>query len=848
MKRLYSLLGLLLTALIAQGQTVLLTENFDYTSGDSIRANGWTRHSGTTNSILVIDSGLSWTQTPYKANNIGRAAGVNNTGSDENRNFNSYINSGDVFISFLCKVRVPTANLFFMHTGAYGNTATPVFTAVNSAFRGRTFAVPGSTPDKFRFGLAFNASTVTTDVSAELDTSKVYFVVLKYRFVAGDLNDQVSLYVFEDGSNIAIEPAVPTIGPLTGTAADATFLQYVALRQDNASQRIIVDGIVAQTSWDMLPTNTWNGTAWSAGQTPNGENAVIDGNLSLSAGLTAGNVTINNGHTLNLNGNSLTIQGNLTNNGVLQMGANNLTITGTYAGTGNISTNGGSITLAGSGNLGALSFDQTTDGTTNVLANLTLNRSNSGAANLANKLNITGVLTLTAGTLTTNGHLHLKSTSATATAQVVGGTNANLVGNVTAERFLPWAAATNNGFRFVSHPLQTTPVFNTVVNLPVANNTLISYNEASNTYVGLNDRTASWPQGIGYGVWTNAANTISFTGELQLSTLSNVTMNNTSQRYNLAGNPFPSVLDWEAATTTDMEDAVWTWVKDNSGEGSGAWASYVNGVGANGGTQFIAPMQGFMVRANSSGSPAITFPAAARVSGQTPTFNRTASLGDVFRVRVNKTSNGSGLEAVLRFHDLGSVQYDASYDAGYISDFESASPDFYTTDQLGNKYSINSLPVLGPNPVLVPLNIETFGAGAFSLHFDASGMQSATSVQLEDTKLGIFTAISNGQTINFNAGANDASTRFRLHFNGLSTSVAANEFDQVQLYAHEGLIYLRGIQQAEELRILDISGRVVYILSKPQFDGNAIQPNLNKGTYLVQLIGSQGVKTVKVIL
>lgn len=615
----------------------------------------------------------------------------------------------------------------------------------------------------------------------------------------------------------------------------------------NNGERIMVDNFVYTPR--AFESTTWNGSAWSNGTPDATKNATISGNLTVAAGFSANNLTIDNAVTVTLDaGQDLTVNGSFENNGSLDLADNTLTLTGTYSGSGSIRSNGGSLVVNGSGALGTLNFDQTTDGTTNTLAELTINRSSTGSATLGNKLNLTTTLTLTDGVLNTGGNLHLKSTSATATAQVIGGTNASIVGNVTVERFLPWASADNNGFRFVSHPLRSTPVLNTVANLPVANNSMISYNEAGNAYAGLNDRTASWPLGIGYGVWANAVNTLSFTGELQLSDLGNVSMSNADQRYNLSGNPFPSVLDWESVTVTDMEDAIWTWVKDNAGEGSGAWASYVNGVGANGGTQYIAPMQGFMVRAASSGSPAIAFPAAARVSGQTPTFNRTGSLGDIFRVRVENASNGSGLEAVIRFHDMGSVQFDPSYDAGFISDFEIASPDLYMADQQGNKYSINSLPALGMEPVLVPLQIETFGPGAFSFQFDASAMQSASSVQLEDTKLGTFTAISNGQTIQFTAGANDATDRFRLHFNGLATSVAANQLDQVQLYSHEGALYVKGIEQAEQLRILDISGRMVFELNAPQFDGNAIQPNLNKGTYLVQLIGAQGVKTVKVIL
>jgi hypothetical protein len=115
--------------------------------------------------------------------------------------------------------------------------------------------------------------------------------------------------------------------------------------------------------------------------------------------------------------------------------------------------------------------------------------------------------------------------------------------------------------------------------------------------------------------------------------------------------------------------------------------------------------------------------------------------------------------------------------------------------------------------------------------------------------LGTFTELTNGQVINITAGSNDAVNRFRLHFNstGAATSVLDGQNDLIQMYTHEGALYIRGTERAESLRILDISGRTVYSAQQLELDGNAIRPNLAKGTYLVQLVNQMGVKTVKVI-
>ncbi|MBC7722715.1 MAG: T9SS type A sorting domain-containing protein, partial [Pedobacter sp.] len=73
-------------------------------------------------------------------------------------------------------------------------------------------------------------------------------------------------------------------------------------------------------------------------------------------------------------------------------------------------------------------------GISNTLQNLTIN--DAGNIILGNALNIIGIVTPTAGTLTTNGNLTLKSISITNTAIVASG-NGTITGDVTVERFIP---------------------------------------------------------------------------------------------------------------------------------------------------------------------------------------------------------------------------------------------------------------------------------------------------------------------------------------------------------------------------------------------------------------------------
>ncbi|MFN3756469.1 MAG: T9SS type A sorting domain-containing protein [Flavobacterium sp.] len=248
------LLSLLFTTALTFGQTTFLVENFEYPAGDLLIDNGWFAHSASgTNSVAVSTSGLSW--SGYVASGIGNAALVTNTGEDVNRPFSTYPTEGSIYASFLMRVNAPFAAAgsgFFFHLGYYSNTSTPVFTALNTAFRARTFVLQGTDPDtQFKLGLSFNTNDATGSTD-DLTIGQTYLVVIKYQFIEGAGNDEVSLYFFPEGANIETEPATPDLGPFIGTAADAPVLQAVVLRQYNASQDVTVDGIVVRDSWNLL--------------------------------------------------------------------------------------------------------------------------------------------------------------------------------------------------------------------------------------------------------------------------------------------------------------------------------------------------------------------------------------------------------------------------------------------------------------------------------------------------------------------------------------------------------------------------------------------------------------------
>lgn len=223
-----SIFFILLIALgqFAYGQAILV-EEFDYPNGALLTSNGWVASSGGgTQPIDVIVPGLTF--TGYPSSGIGGAAQVDNNGEDDYRTFAAQ-SSGNVYAAFLVKVNA-ISDGYFLNLGP--------------SFTGRLFLK--TIGSNFYLGLS-KSTEAATYTSTEYTVGTTYLIVIKYEIVEGTVNDKLSLYVF-DSTIPATEPVTATIPAITGTAADVNPNQ-IALRQFNAAQRILVDGIRIASTW-----------------------------------------------------------------------------------------------------------------------------------------------------------------------------------------------------------------------------------------------------------------------------------------------------------------------------------------------------------------------------------------------------------------------------------------------------------------------------------------------------------------------------------------------------------------------------------------------------------------------
>lgn len=285
----------------------------------------------------------------------------------------------------------------------------------------------------------------------------------------------------------------------------------------------------------------------------------------------------------------------------LDIGSNTLTVNGDITRTtGTIKTNEGTIILGGSIS-STLYFDQTTDGTTNKLKDLTINRSGA-TVTLGNKLQIAqnGTVTVTAGTLAANGNLALKSTAADTTARIAAlPPGAAVTGNLEIQRYINGGPGLR-GWRYLSSPVANATYAQLIDDIFITgpggasngfdvaggNSSVMTYEESVNRgWKNISSPSNTWGQGKGAIVFfrgdrtqtSSITNTLVTPNSFALDYIGNINSGDITvpldysatgtpadQGWNLIGNPYPSQIDWSLVNKSANTDNFYYVLNPNS--------------------------------------------------------------------------------------------------------------------------------------------------------------------------------------------------------------------------------------------------------------------------------------------
>lgn len=179
--------------------------------------------------------------------------------------------------------------------------------------------------------------------------------------------------------------------------------------------------------------------------------------------------------------------------------------------------------------------------------------------------------------------------------------------------------------------------------------------------------------------------------------------------WNLVGNPFLSIINWDAGsgwTKTSLDNTIYVWdVNDPSGYGGGfkEW----NGTTGSLGNGHIMPFQGFWVKANAPGA-ILSVGQDAKNSGLSGTFYTKDVVTENSPEIVISLKTGSMISSTyLLFTPDAKSELDP-LDAHKMRHLGDTFIELATLDSKGNRLAINNLPSRFSRQIEIPLHVEGF--------------------------------------------------------------------------------------------------------------------------------------------
>lgn len=465
----------------------------------------------------------------------------------------------------------------------------------------------------------------------------------------------------------------------------------------------------------------------NAAFTPNSCTVVFSGTKIISGSTSPVFTNISNTSGTRSTAISLTIQGNFTNAGTFSQTAGTTTFDATLS------------TISGAG--------------THTFYNLTLN---AGKA-----------LTISNATTVTSALLLKSPVSNGASASLIDDATLTVSGTTTVERYVAV-----NTWWYTSPPVAS--AHSTVYDVASVDNGLFTFDETGTTSV------LAWPRITtdvvltpltGYSYKRKPASgsaTLLFTGgalntgSYTTGAVLTYTSGSISAGWHLVGNPYPSSIDWEAASG---------WTKTNIGatyylRSGGAYPTYnsTSHTGTLSATQYIPPMQGFYVKAYTApGTLGMTNAVRVHYTGQN--FWRQKSIDqDLLRLIVMNDTLID--DAVIGFMPGSTDGYD-DYDTPKIWASDANIPQLYTKED-GYNVVVDFRPILN-SKLSIPLGFKAGVTKTYTIKAtELDKLSSGITAILEDKTLNTFHNLRTGGTYSFSSGVVNDLNRFVVHFYDLA--------------------------------------------------------------------------------
>lgn len=357
--------------------------------------------------------------------------------------------------------------------------------------------------------------------------------------------------------------------------------------------------------------------------------------------------------------------------------------------------------------------------------------------------------------------------------------------------------------------------------------------------------------GRGYTGYFSGDIVVDVVGEVNCGDIS-VSLTSQGDGWNLIGNPYPSPIDWDNMIIPDgLSAAIYIW--DHIPSIWGRYATYIDGVGVNGGSNIVPMMQGFFMHADNDVD--LVFSNTSRIQNKD---NLGAFLSNVSEeiptIRVKLAGLGNELETVIRFKEGAKSYYENSIDALLYPSGNPNGIEFATYSSDNEKLVINSLSGDELNQE-IPLYVQIGTPGVYSIsNLSFENFLGSSSLILIDNLTGAKHNLSDGEYI-FNANSDTFQDRFTLQVEDIILSNSVEDHSMIEIVSSGNSSYFLKLNpdlksQPASLCVFNIQGQLIESFnigssSKTLFELPNLPPNIYYLDYFSHQYEWQGKWLVK---
>jgi hypothetical protein len=353
--------------------------------------------------------------------------------------------------------------------------------------------------------------------------------------------------------------------------------------------------------------------------------------------------------------------------------------------------------------------------------------------------------------------------------------------------------------------------------------------------------------GKGYAVSYPAAITKTFEGALNQGSINvplTLTTGASYEGWNYVGNPYPSSMNWDAASgwsrgdladAGGSESAMWIW---NASLGS--YGTYISnsGLGTNDVTADIPLAQGFWVYGAAAGTLGMTND--VRSHSSQAFLKSTAS--DMIRLAVTGTANAYSDEIIVKFgntNDQGG--------APKLFSLEATAPNLYAT-KINKNWSINYLTTVSQHNV-VPVGFKAGVSGLYTLKAsNINSFATPTYVYLKDLATNTITDLNLNANYTFAASTTDNANRFQLIFALSPLGISNNASITTNIYSNNSSIYINSSETVKSIAIYNTLGQLIRTVANNSGTTVVDMKDAATGYYIVRVVTNKNVYSEKVLI